>query len=81
VDSTRIGAVILELRGLDLNPDESAVVLEDEVVLRGVSPGLGDTEVVFGGCGHKAQLYPLTPAFWLSDFHCKFVHGLPNYGW
>jgi hypothetical protein len=78
MDGAGISALVPELGRFDLDAKEAAVVLEDEVVLGRVSPRLGDMEVVFGSGGHKSELDPLTPAFWLFDFHCKFVHGFPK---
>jgi len=56
---------------------EASVVLDDEVVLGGVSPGLGYVKAVFCGGGHEAQLNPLPAALWLFDLHCQFIHWVP----
>jgi len=51
----------------DLDAEEAAAVVDGEVVGSGLSPGLADVEVEFGGAGHEAQLRPLTPGFGMTE--------------
>jgi hypothetical protein len=77
LDGAGIAAAVKELCGLDLDPPEASMVLDDKVVLGGVSPGLGYVKAVFCGGGHEAQLNPLAAPLWLFDLHCQFIHWVP----
>ena len=65
--------------GFHLNAEDSALVLDHEVIGSGISPGLGDHESVLGGAGHETEFGPLAAEFvvfkvyggqsWLRRWH------------
>ena len=77
LDGAGITAAVKKLSGLDLDAPEAAVVLDNEVILGGVSPRLGYVKAVFCGGGHETQLNPLAAPLWLLDLHCQFIHWVP----
>ena len=60
VDVTFVGAGgVVAASGFDLHAQEISVVLDSDVVGRGVSPRTDDGEALLGGAGHEQKLGPL----------------------
>jgi len=53
IERTRVGASGPAIGGLDLDAQESSVMLETDVVAGRVSPGFGNVESTPGGAGHE----------------------------
>ena len=74
-DVALVGPCTLIFGALDLDSQEVSVVLDGEIVGRGVAPGLGDTQAVLRGAGHEAQLRPFAPALGVGDVDPGIWHG------
>lgn len=53
--------------GLDLHPLILSVMLDSDVIVLGIAPGLGDPESALGGVGHETEFGPFAAA--LSILH------------
>lgn|SRR5258707_12787559 len=53
IEGTAVGHSGPAIRGLDLDAQESSVMLEADVVAGRVSPGFGNVESAPGGAGHE----------------------------
>ena len=69
-----VGAPAHVLGGFYLHAQEMTLVLDGEVVARGVSVRLGDAQSVGGGAGHETHLCPLTALFAVLDIDTLICH-------
>src|SRR5579864_38849 len=58
---------VVAASGFDLHTQEVSVVLDGNVVGRGVSPGTDDGEALLGGAGHEEKLGPFSALFEMFD--------------